>query len=135
MVRATCRALVFTGNESYEQREFPVPDPPAGGAVLRVEAVGMCGSDVAQWHGLVTLPGMRYPIVPGHEIVGVVDKLATDAELGVSEGDRVAVDEVVAGRARCASTATPPWTTETNPASTAVTASSFASSQVRCCTR
>ena len=91
----TCRAVLFTGRESYEVREFAVPDPPPGGAVLRVEAVGMCGSDLAQWHGLVTLPGMRYPIVPGHEIVGVIDKLAPDTALGVSEGDRVAVDEVV----------------------------------------
>ena len=96
-MRATCRALLFTGKESYELREFAVPDPPPGGAVLRVEAVGMCGSDVAQWHGKVTLPGMRYPIVPGHEIVGVIEKLGTDAALGVSEGDRVAVDEVVRG--------------------------------------
>lgn len=92
---ATCRAVLFTGREGYEIREYRVPDPPPGGAVLRVEAVGMCGSDLAQWHGLVTLPGMRYPIVPGHEIVGVVEKLAPDAALGVAEGDRVAVDEVV----------------------------------------
>ena len=94
-MNATCRAVLFTGQESYEVREYAVPDPPPLGAVVRVEAVGMCGSDLAQWHGLVTLPGMRYPIVPGHEIVGVVDKLAPDATLGVSEGDRVAVDEVV----------------------------------------
>lgn len=92
---STCRAAIFTGRESYELREYPAPDPPAGGAVLRVEAVGMCGSDLAQWHGLVTVPGMRYPVVPGHEIVGVVERLAPDAELGVAEGDRVAVDEVV----------------------------------------
>ena len=91
----TCRAGIFTGHESFEVREFAVPDPPAGGALLRVEAVGMCGSDLAQWHGLVTLPGMRYPIVPGHEIVGVVEALGVGAQLGVVEGDRVAVDEVV----------------------------------------
>ena len=91
----TCRAVVFTGDERFEVREFSVPDPPPRGAVLRVEAVGMCGSDVAQWHGKVTLPGMRYPIVPGHEVVGVVHALAPDADLGVEEGDRVAVDEVL----------------------------------------
>ena len=96
-MRATCRAVLFTGNETYELREFPIPDPPPGGAVLRVEAVGMCGSDVAQWHGLMPLPGMRYPIVPGHEIVGVIEKLAHDAALGVAEGDRIALDEVVRG--------------------------------------
>jgi hypothetical protein len=59
----TCRAAVFLGNSTYEVRELRVPSPPPGGAVLKVEAVGLCGSDIAQWHGLVTLPGMRYPIV------------------------------------------------------------------------
>jgi hypothetical protein len=54
-VSATCRAVLFTGRESYELREYLVPDPPAVGAVLRVEAVDMCGTDLAQWHGLVTL--------------------------------------------------------------------------------
>lgn len=44
----TCRAAVFLGDGSYEVREFDVPTPPPGGAVLRVEAVGLCGSDVAQ---------------------------------------------------------------------------------------
>ena len=47
----TCRAAVFLGDETYEVREFPMPDPPPGGAVLQVEAVGLCGSDVAQFHG------------------------------------------------------------------------------------
>ena len=88
-----CRAVVFTGDERFELRDFTVPDPPVGGAILRVEAVGMCGSDVAQWHGLRVLPDSTYPIVPGHEIVGVVERLDPAATLGVAEGDRVAVDE------------------------------------------
>jgi threonine dehydrogenase-like Zn-dependent dehydrogenase len=93
----SCRAVVFTGKGSHEVREFPVPDPPAGGAVLKVEAVGLCGSDVAQYHGVEHIPGASvFPVVPGHEIVGRIWKLGAGAdELGVGEGDRVAVDEIV----------------------------------------
>lgn len=92
----TCRAGVFPGDGRIEVREFPMPDPPPGGAVLQVEAVGLCGSDVGQLHGVPHLPsGIMYPIVPGHEIVGRIVALAPDAALGVREGDRVGVDEVL----------------------------------------
>ena len=93
---ATCRAVVFLGDERFEVREFPRPTPPPGGAVLRVEAVGLCGSDVAQFHGIHLIPGASaFPVVPGHEIVGRVESLAADARLGVAEGARVAVDEIL----------------------------------------
>jgi len=92
----TCRAAVFPGDGSYEVREFAVPDPPPGGAVLQVEAVGLCGSDVAQIEGVEMVPGASvFPVVPGHETVGRVAKLASDAQLGVAEGDRVAVNEIL----------------------------------------
>ncbi len=92
----TCRAAVFPGDGTFEVRELPVPTPPPGGAVLRVEAVGLCGSDVAQFHGVHLIPGgCAFPVVPGHETVGRVVALAGDAVLGVAEGDRVAVDEVL----------------------------------------
>ncbi len=92
----TCRAAVFLGDGTYEVREFAVPDPPPGGALLEVEAVGLCGSDVAQYEGVELVPGAcAFPVVPGHETVGRVVKLAPDAELGVEEGDRVAVNEIL----------------------------------------
>jgi threonine dehydrogenase-like Zn-dependent dehydrogenase len=92
----TCRAVVFLGDDTSEVRELRVPDPPPGGALLQVEAVGLCGSDVAQFHGVQLIPGASaFPVVPGHETVGRVAKLAADADLGVAEGDRVAVDEVL----------------------------------------
>ena len=90
----TCRAAVFSGDGTYEVREFPVPVPPPGGAVLAVEAVGLCASDVAQLHGHKHVPGEVSPVVPGHEIVGRVHALDPAADLGVQVGQRVAVDLV-----------------------------------------
>ena len=88
----SCRAVVFNGDGSYEIRSFLKPEPPEGGALLEVEAVGMCSSDVAQLAGHKHVPGEVSPVIAGHEIVGRVEKLADDADLGVAVGDRVAVD-------------------------------------------
>jgi threonine dehydrogenase-like Zn-dependent dehydrogenase len=95
----TCRAVVFGGDDTHEIREFTIPEPPDGGAVLRVEAVGLCGSDLAQHAGVHLIPGTSaFPVVPGHETVGRVWRLGRDAALGVREGDRVAVDEVLSAQ-------------------------------------
>jgi threonine dehydrogenase-like Zn-dependent dehydrogenase len=92
----TCRAAVFPGDGTFDVREFAVPDPPPGGALLQVEAVGLCGSDLAQLHGVQLVPGASaFPVVPGHETVGRIVKLASGADLGAGEGDRVAIDEIL----------------------------------------
>jgi threonine dehydrogenase-like Zn-dependent dehydrogenase len=89
---STCRAVVFNGDGTYQVRTFPRPTAPPGGAVIQVEAVGMCSSDIAQLAGHRHVPGEVAPVVAGHEMVGRVAELAADADLGVSVGDRVAVD-------------------------------------------
>lgn len=91
------RAGVFTGDGRWEVRELPHPDVPAGGAVLRVEAVGLCGSDLAQLHGGVGVPGEKFPVVPGHETVGRIEAISRDAaeSWNLAEGDRVCVDEIL----------------------------------------
>ena len=94
----TSRALVMPGDGTWRLHELPVPDPPPGGAVLRVEAVGMCHSDVDHMHGIVHTPwGGAYPSIAGHEIVGRIDALGggAGARWGVTEGQRVAVRESV----------------------------------------
>ena len=88
----TCRAAVFSGDGTYDVREFPMPSAPQGGAVLKVEAVGLCASDVAQLHGHKHVPGEVSPLVPGHEIVGRIHELGPGADLGVTVGQRVGVD-------------------------------------------
>jgi threonine dehydrogenase-like Zn-dependent dehydrogenase len=79
-------------------RELPAPErPPPGGALLRVEGCGICGSDVEQYEGVIARAGiMRFPCIPGHETVGRI--AAIDPETarlrGLREGDRVAVHGV-----------------------------------------
>ena len=94
-MQRTSRAVVFLGGGRWEIREIAVPDkPPEDGAILRVEAVGMCHSDIDNLNGLVHTPwGGEFPTIPGHEVVGRIEQLGPGAgELfGVAEGERVAV--------------------------------------------
>ncbi|CAI7974999.1 Alcohol dehydrogenase [Frankia sp. Hr75.2] len=92
------RAIVFNGDETWEERDLPVPDPQPGGAVLRVEATGLCHSDIDHFRGHVhTSWGGAFPSIAGHEIVGRIEKIdtATAHEWGATEGDRVAVRELL----------------------------------------
>ena len=90
------RAVVQTGPRQMELREFPRPViGPADGALLRVEACGICGSDVEQYKGAMGTRGL--PMIPGHEPLGIIEEIApaTAARWGVSVGDRVAVEILI----------------------------------------
>jgi D-arabinose 1-dehydrogenase-like Zn-dependent alcohol dehydrogenase len=72
----------------FEIVEREIPKPGAGQVRIKVQACGICHSDVLTKEGL--LPGIQYPRVPGHEVAGVIDELGA----GVSEwkmGQRVGV--------------------------------------------
>jgi threonine dehydrogenase-like Zn-dependent dehydrogenase len=87
-------AAVRTGPGKTELREFPMPEIPDDGALLRVEVAGICGTDVKMY----AQPVIREPVIMGHENVGVIAQAGPKfAELhGVREGDRVAVEHYVA---------------------------------------
>src|SRR5437016_10699610 len=68
------------------EREIPLPGP--GHVRIRVQACGVCHSDVLTKEG--AWPGIQYPRVPGHEVAGIIDELGA----GVSawrKGQRVGV--------------------------------------------
>src|ERR1700730_4471303 len=58
-------------NGSFEIVERDVPEPGVGMVRIKVHACGICHSDTLTKEG--TFPGLSYPRVPGHEVVGVID--------------------------------------------------------------
>ncbi len=72
-----------------EMREIPEPEPGPGEAVVRVRAVGICGSDAECYQGTHPLP--NYPRLPGHEFAGEVAAVGRDW-CGPPVGARVAAD-------------------------------------------
>lgn len=85
------RAVVQTGPRRLELRELPVPEIDGDSALLRVEACGICGSDVEQYEGLLPV---TYPLIPGHEPLGTIAAIGDRAarRWRVDVGDRVAVE-------------------------------------------
>ena len=68
------------------EREIPEPQP--GWVRVKVEACGVCHSDSLTKEGL--WPGIQYPRVPGHEVIGVIDKVGSGVP-NWSAGQRVGV--------------------------------------------
>lgn len=73
---------------AFELVERPIPVPTANQVLLRVEACGVChGENVAlsgHW------PGIEYPRIPGHEVIGIIEQLGQDVR-GFSIGQRVGI--------------------------------------------
>src|ERR671923_1242624 len=89
------RAVVLTKPRTLEAREFPRPTIGADDGLLRIEACGICGSDYEQSEGAQPQHEdyTPYPVIPGHEPLGIIEKIGRNAAArwGVGEGDRVAV--------------------------------------------
>ncbi|MDQ6639722.1 MAG: alcohol dehydrogenase catalytic domain-containing protein [Pseudomonadota bacterium] len=77
------QALVYTGPNQIEMQERPYPELHDGEVILRIESVGICGSDMHAWRGHD--PRRKPGLVLGHEFVGTV---AESAAAGVAVGRR-----------------------------------------------
>lgn len=103
-VPATMQAVVCHGPRDYRVEQVPVPEPGPGEALVRVEACGICASDLkcfqgaAKFWGDATRPAWaEHDCIPGHEFVGVVVALDEEAaqRWGVAVGDRVLSEQIV----------------------------------------
>ena len=72
----------------FEVVEREIPEPGAAQVRIRVQACGVCHSDVFTKDGL--FPGITYPCVPGHEIAGVIDAVGAGVK-DWKKGERVGV--------------------------------------------
>jgi propanol-preferring alcohol dehydrogenase len=70
---STHHAVQVTSPGKMDLVQGPIIDPAAGQVRLRVEACGICHTDSVTMDGLI--PGIAYPRVPGHEVVGKIDAL------------------------------------------------------------
>jgi D-arabinose 1-dehydrogenase-like Zn-dependent alcohol dehydrogenase len=81
-------AQVPYANGSFELVEREIPQPESGWVRVKIEACGVCHSDSLVKEG--TWPGIQYPRVPGHEVIGVVDAVGPHVKPWKS-GQRVGV--------------------------------------------
>jgi alcohol dehydrogenase len=88
---AISRAAVLEAPERLAVREYPIPALEPDDALLRVEMVGVCGTDWKYFSGKLGVP---YPIILGHEILGRIADIGTRAadRYQVAVGDRVLVE-------------------------------------------
>lgn len=87
-------------NEPLEVVDLETPKPSENQVIVKVKAVGVCHSDLHLWEGgydlgdgqfmKVTDRGVKYPVTPGHEIVGTVEEMGSNVK-DYSKGDEVLV--------------------------------------------
>ena len=93
-------ARITAPNEPLAVSESDAPKPQGNQVLVKVKSVGVCHSDLHLWEGgydlgdgqfmKVTDRGVKYPVTPGHEIVGVIEEMGEGAS-NVSKGDEVLV--------------------------------------------
>lgn len=80
---------VMTAPGVIEFRDIPVPSPREGEILLKMERIGVCGSDIHVYHG--KHPFTSYPVTQGHEVSGTVAEIGPGVQ-GFQKGQLVTVE-------------------------------------------
>ncbi len=81
-------AQIPKAGADFEIVEREIPKPGTGEVLIKVQACGVCHSDMFTKEG--AWPGIQYPRVPGHEVAGLIEELG-DGVSGWTKGQRVGV--------------------------------------------
>ena len=81
-------AVIPQAGAKFRIEERELPQPARHEVRLRVQACGVCHSDALTVGG--RMPGLKYPRIPGHEVIGIVEAIGADVE-GWTPGTRVGV--------------------------------------------
>jgi len=96
-VGSTGRAVVFVGSQKpFEIREYPLPEPAPGAAVVKISLANVCGSDLHVWRGELDPEkrGRAIPVHQGHEGTGRIAELGEGVSSD-SNGEPLAVGDRV----------------------------------------
>ena len=92
-------AQIIEPNKPLQINEIVLPNPNGNQVIIRVKSTGVCHSDLHLWEGgydtgdgfmKVTDRGVKFPVTPGHEVVGTVEQIGDSVE-GVNIGDLVLI--------------------------------------------
>jgi 2-desacetyl-2-hydroxyethyl bacteriochlorophyllide A dehydrogenase len=100
----TMKAIVCRGPHKYALEEIPIRSVGKGDVLIKVEGCGICAGDVKAYAGAAMFWGddtqpawMTAPVIPGHEFVGRIAEISSEAKAkrGLNVGDRVVVEQIV----------------------------------------
>ena len=86
------KAAILLQPRKFAVAERPVPEVEAGEVVVRIAATAVCHTDLDMYLG--HHPGVRYPIVLGHEATGTIAAVGADVK-GLQTGQNVIINPVI----------------------------------------
>ena len=106
----TAKAVTILEPGRIALREYTVPECTEGGLIMKVEMCGIFGTDkhnylgeTTQYGGTVNEQTSPFPLIPGHAVVGIVDRVSPGMKdfygRQIKDGDRITIcPDIVCGR-------------------------------------